>query len=90
MLDADITIDEILSIIKRDYPNHIVWAEPFPSRNRDNEIDVVQWVPNLMNKQTGDGEMLDLCDELSEAFIALYAHLVDMDSLSHEETHYEE
>ena len=85
MTEVDMTINEILSMVKSDYPDYIIWAEPFPSRNTDNEIKDVQWVPNLMNIKTCDGEMLELCDEQIEAFIAIYAHLTDMNSMSFEE-----
>jgi pyridoxal/pyridoxine/pyridoxamine kinase len=68
MIEMDgLSIDEVVEQISNSNPDVIVWVDPFVGRNKS-----VIWTPNWMNLETGESQMLDPCDEMADAFFALY------------------
>jgi hypothetical protein len=73
MIDLDeLSIDEIIERISNTDPDIIIWADPFVGRAQS-----VIWTPNWMNLISGESQMLDPCDSISESFLSLYKHFDD-------------
>ena len=68
----DCTINEILEILERDYPDYIVWTEPFPGKLTNLSRKDVRWVPCWWNIKTNEKDMMELNDSEAEAFEMLF------------------
>lgn len=76
MVDIEgLSIDEVIEHIKNLNSDVIIWVDPFVGRNHS-----VIWTPNWMDVVTGESDMLDPQDSISDAFVALYKYFDDKQS----------